>query len=401
MASNSKWRPNWRWLPKSVTRPLEQYEFFFALPERMRMFAALAAFIFALAIGMLLHLMLRSVATVAMLFWMYAYTVSVGLLGFAVILFPPVRKYYSLLLGLVIAAFIVIMNTISMSKVRGSASLDFEAVGLTFAVLVLLSVAVRFYSKVIREVSDAKSRVDTEIKLAQKIQAQLLPVIDGNFGKREKQIQVFGISVPATEVGGDYFDVVQISDTKTAIAIGDVAGHNVAAGVMMAIVKTAFRSELRHFSTAEALMSNLNQTVYASGNRQMFTSFLFGVFDSGERSFTFSNAGHLPPVHLASGRLTELIQKSLAFGLREDAAFRSQKIYFNTHDLFFFATDGLTEAASPSGDEFGFAELHHFCNTHAALAPKEFCVTLQDDIHRFTQTTLQRDDLTLLAIKIL
>jgi hypothetical protein len=146
---------------------------------------------------------------------------------------------------------------------------------LALTTLILIGVSGSMWNYVIRSVVEEKSKLDAEIDLAQTIQKDFLPTLN----IQNEVVEVYGQSEFATEVGGDYYDAFWLSDGRLIVAVGDVSGHNVAAGLLMAITKAAFRAELRHFTTLERLMHELNNDICDNSRPKMFVSFACLLLD--------------------------------------------------------------------------------------------------------------------------
>ncbi|MFQ3596967.1 MAG: SpoIIE family protein phosphatase [Chloroherpetonaceae bacterium] len=376
---------------------LEKYQFFFTLPLKVRATAATATFISSFLVLFLIHLMLKSILTPLNLIIMYVFGATISGLTFSMILFPEIRRFFwltlpiSFLFGGYMGATGVI-NTFSVQW------FDLLSFALAFTALVLIGISGSMWNYVIRSVVEEKSKLDAEIDLAQTIQKDFLPTLN----IQNEVIELYGKSDFATEVGGDYYDAFWLSDGRLIVAVGDVAGHNVAAGLLMAITKAAFRAELRHFTSLENLMRELNNDICDNSRPKMFVSFACILFDFRKQIFTVANAGHLPILfhqkNLGDVRL--LKPKAIAFGLRHNATFPVETYLFERGDRFLLFSDGVNETLNEDGEEYQIERVVHWFKTAPdSLSAKDLYESLSSELSQFRGNLPLRDDSTILLVK--
>ena len=320
------------------------------------------------------------------------------LIGIAVVILPvfiPSLQRYPLPVVIFSVLILMIAFNLLLRPIVESVD-DFTLLAL-FTGILAITFGARLYGRVIKEVSSEKTRIDTEIRLAQKIQNDLLPVIDIH----EEEFQAFGKTVNAQEIGGDFFDLVKISSGKIAFCVGDVSGHNIAAGLIMGIVKSSFRTELRYNDDLVSIAESLNKTVIDQRSRGMFVSFACGIIDFKRDEVEYVNAGHPPVFHIRKGKAGEILTKGVALGLTEKAHFKTLKRKILHDDFFVCYSDGIIELRNRSGEEFGYQRLQGLLNH---LDPSEEPRSVYDGIMRgvgkFHPDKQRRDDITLLIIKI-
>jgi hypothetical protein len=381
-------------------KALERYKFFFDLSFKARLWSATAIFVTTFILMVSLHIMLQNILPSTLIMVFYVFGVVVGLGTFCVIVLPKTRPYYWLVYVSSMGFGGYVGATVSRTaSIAGKPVIDTATFGLSIAVMLLLTATAFLWQRAIKQMITEKSARDAEIKLAQKIQSELLPVIDID----DKVVQLYGKSEFATEVGGDYFDAFWITPDKLIVAIGDVSGHNVAAGILMAVTKASFRAELRHFEDLGHLLESLNKDIWENSSPGMFVSFLCAMFDFRAQSVTVANAGHLPLLyHAASTNQTlELKPRSLALGLREHATFTTQTIGFGHGDRFLFYTDGVSETENLRRDQFGIAPLRDWLlKEPSVLTAKDLYRSLSSRLNAFRKTASQRDDCTILTVRI-
>jgi serine phosphatase RsbU (regulator of sigma subunit) len=255
------------------------------------------------------------------------------------------------------------------------------------------------YGNVTEKISVEQTRLETEVRIAQDIQSQLVPLVD----ICDERYELFGKTTSAYQIGGDFFEALNLSDQKIVLAVGDVSGHNIAAGLLMAITKGAFRTALQHTSSLVELVESMNRTILENSDKKMFVSFKCCEIDLVMNSMTVVNAGHLPLIHYKSknASVLEYNQYGLALGLSNKATYEAQQLFFDKGDLFLLLTDGIVEAANASTEQFGFNRIKNLIEQLAIeCGPKRINEKLMSELKDFTDSRPLNDDVTFVAIKI-
>lgn len=199
-----------------------------------------------------------------------------------------------------------------------------------------------------------KERLQSEIDIAATIQRNLLPKEGPSF---------HGVSFsahfePSAAIGGDYYDVFNLDRTRLAVAIGDVSGHGLSTGLVMAMVKAAMTTLVEEGADEEALFRRLNDLVRRSTERRAFMTLGFTIFDLEQGTIRHTNAGHLYPYRLREGEPPMAIESpSMPLGLKEKITSRTVEIPLEQGDTLVYLSDGIIEAQNPEGDPFGFEKL--------------------------------------------
>jgi serine phosphatase RsbU (regulator of sigma subunit) len=249
------------------------------------------------------------------------------------------------------------------------------------------------FIRVMRSEVRQRARLETEMKIAQEIQKALLPDNNVDHG----WYSTAGVAVPATEVGGDFYDVVALRDDAVAVAIADVTGHGVGSGILSAMTKSALRSQLEHDAEPSAVLTNLNSTLYELTNEKMFVTLAFAVVDRESRTLRLATAGH-PPAFLlrASGAIEELRTPNLALGVRPETAFSHLTRTVGAGDLLLLYTDGVVEASSPGGEQFGPERLSAAAK---GASSREVCDAVLEALRRYTGGDQFQDDVSLVCVR--
>ena len=200
-----------------------------------------------------------------------------------------------------------------------------------------------------------KERLQSEIEIAATIQRNLLPKEGPQFG---------GVSFsahfePTASIGGDYYDVFNIDKTRLAVAIGDVSGHGLSTGLVMAMVKAAMTTLVEEGAEETSLFHRLNELVFRSTERRAFMTLGFTIFDLEHGTIRHTNAGHLYPYLLRGGVKAPISieSPSLPLGVRHEINTRTAEMDLREGDSIVYLSDGIVEAQNDFGDPFGFDQL--------------------------------------------
>lgn len=243
-------------------------------------------------------------------------------------------------------------------------------------------------------------RMKKELNYAREIQLSMLPEREARFG----DLEISAVSIPATEVGGDYFDYFKITEDKIGIFICDVSGHGVASALLLSGLRSCMHLILEETSDPKEVFEKLNRMIRKTQNRKMFVTAVFSVVDMKKNTCTLYNAGHLPPYKIsgASNELFKIKRHGITLGAMEsiepDDENNEMEFDFNRNDKLIFYTDGVNEALNSDKSEYGFEKLEDFLNKNADRKPSDLIKKLVSDINSFTKETVQKDDLTILTI---
>jgi len=241
-----------------------------------------------------------------------------------------------------------------------------------------------------------RERVKAEIDAANRIQAALLPVEDP---------EVPGTTVAshyraATEIGGDYFDFLPLGGGRIAIAFGDVAGHGLTSGIVMAMTKAALLVQVEHDSEPRAVMSALNSIVLKTAPRRMLMTFFYGVLDPEEQTLRFCSAGHLDPYlyRAAERKLVSLSSWGFPLGVKRREGFREENVSFDGGDRLVLYSDGFIEALDDDGEPYGFDRFERVIRESGQRSAAEIKQALLASVKKFTRNRPPEDDQTLVVI---
>ncbi|MEE8417468.1 MAG: SpoIIE family protein phosphatase [candidate division Zixibacteria bacterium] len=248
-----------------------------------------------------------------------------------------------------------------------------------------------------------QERLQKEMQVAQEIQHALLP-------RQFPEIEGYDIATiyrAAKDVGGDYFDFVQINDDTLGIIVADVSGKGVPGSLVMTMIRTALRLESRgNFSPTDILRS-VNQFVADDVKKGMFITIFLITLNSKSRTISYTSAGHNPMIlyrkdsdacYFLNTRGMPL-GISLPEGITFEKSLEADRVKLKKDDMLVVYTDGITEAMNKVGAQYGNDRLVDFIKENSEVSPREFAKKLDDDINRFTAGAPQNDDITLVVIK--
>jgi hypothetical protein len=193
-----------------------------------------------------------------------------------------------------------------------------------------------------------RERVKAEIDAANRIQAALLPLD----APRLAGASVASHYRAATEIGGDYFDFLKVASGEIGIAFGDVSGHGLTSGIVMAMAKSALLVQVDYDPAPRAVLDVLNEIVIKTAPKRTMMTFFFGLLDPQAQTLRFSSAGHLDPfVYRVNGRKIEALSSwGFPLGVRRRDPFREHTVEFTAGDRLVLYSDGLIEAVDDDGE---------------------------------------------------
>ena len=243
-----------------------------------------------------------------------------------------------------------------------------------------------------------RERQKVELETARRIQTSILP---------ELPPQLLGVKMahtylPATEVGGDFYDVLALEDGRLAVAVGDVAGHGVSSGLVMSMAKSALAVQVTFNPDVAAVFATLNRMVYQSARKRLLTTLCYALIDPINHEMTFASAGHLFPYRITAGGQIEALESiSYPLGVRHTLAVRERGARLESGDKLFMFSDGVVEARPENSDEdYGFDRLERSLAAHAGAGVEGLRDGVLADLERFTGGARREDDLTLLVLEI-
>jgi phosphoserine phosphatase RsbU/P len=246
-----------------------------------------------------------------------------------------------------------------------------------------------------------EQRVERELEIAHQVHQSFLPVVlpklDG--------MEVAASCHPAFDVGGDYYDVIPVDDNRMAFVVGDVSGKGIQAAFFMTMVKGIFQSLVKEIPEPVPLLTRMNRLFYDNARRGSFISICYGLLDVRDGSLRYARAGHNPAILMSHGdqKTTLLRSEGLAIGLTRNDDFERSlsevSVTMSPKDTLLFYTDGVTEAASPSGQMFGEERLLSELARQQDRPADHVLTQLTASVKRFTASTPLSDDMTMVVVR--
>ena len=240
-------------------------------------------------------------------------------------------------------------------------------------------------------------RLETEVQLARQIQQTFIPSILPT----HPNWQIAARWRTARQVGGDFYDVIELPNDRLGIFIADVADKGMPAALFMALTRTLVRAAVLETASPAAALRRVNDLLLPDTQQGMFVTAVYGELDLMRGTFTYVNAGHNPPYWARSnGMLERLTRTAVALGVMEQPSIHEQVLSLEHGDTLLLYTDGLTEAFSPDGDLFGETRLVNVLTSFRATSADEVIRAVEDCLNNFVDTNPLADDLTMLAIRM-
>ncbi|WP_263384653.1 SpoIIE family protein phosphatase [Granulicella arctica] len=245
-----------------------------------------------------------------------------------------------------------------------------------------------------------RERMNREIEIAREVQQrlfpQIIPAIPG--------VSLAGMCRPASEVGGDYYDLIEMEDGNLGFTIGDVSGKGISAALIMASLRASLRGLILDTPDDLArMMQKVNRLVYEASSSSRYATFFFATFNPQTRELRYVNAGHNPPIvaRAQSGKLDRLEACGPVVGLLPLVDYEAQSLILEAGDLLIAYTDGISEAMTADDEEWGETRMLEAAPGHTSASASEIIEHIFKAADQFTAGAEQHDDMTLLIMKLM
>jgi sigma-B regulation protein RsbU (phosphoserine phosphatase) len=242
-------------------------------------------------------------------------------------------------------------------------------------------------------------RKEFEIETARRIQQGFLP----ESTPRLDGFELGAFSLPALEVGGDFYDFIPIDRDKWGLVIADVSGKGFPAALFMALSRMCVRANAMGVSTASEAIGIANKLIYHDAKSGMFVTLFYALLDLKQRRITYVNAGHNPPLLFSgnTGGVILLGAKGIALGVLDDINLEEIQLDLGSSDTVVFYTDGVTEAINAKEEQFGQERLINLVVENSHLSASSLVDKVKSEVVDFSLGQPQFDDLTLVVLKAL
>lgn len=210
---------------------------------------------------------------------------------------------------------------------------------------------------------------------------------------------------PARGIGGDYYDFLSLPEGRWGIAIGDVSGKGIGAALLMASLQASLRAQALHpHLELSTLIRDVNRLVYESSPIHFFASLFYAEYEPATRVLNYVNAGHNPPIVVRHGKesceLFHLSAEGVPVGIFPEARFAAASFQLEVSDILVAYTDGITEAANRSGEQWGTERLEQLLRSCGEMPSAEIVTRILEAVSDFTEGEPQRDDVTLVVMNV-
>jgi len=252
--------------------------------------------------------------------------------------------------------------------------------------------------------SRERLRMREEIEYARKIQLSMLPQLPPDIG----WVELAAASLPATEVGGDYYDYFRLSGSQLALVIGDVSGHGLASGLLLSGIRSCLYLLEKDLAVPVAVLDRLNPMVRKTTDRRTYVTLLCAVLDRAEDGsgveVTVASAGHPPLLcwDAQTGKFAEIGEGAPPLGTRLDAEYRQERHKVRRGDVLVLYTDGLVETRNGIGQDYGYPRLQRTVGRAASgtHSVREIRDAILGDLSHFKGDSEQSDDITVVVARV-
>ncbi len=245
-----------------------------------------------------------------------------------------------------------------------------------------------------------KQRMEEELNIARDLQMSMLPSVC-------PQIAGFTIaatSIPAREVGGDFFDFIELGEERLGLVVGDVTGKSVSGALVMAASRSVFRMLSDEQLSVGDIMIRANKRIKKDIKSGMFVALLYAVLDGSNKILSFCSAGQTQPIHFSpktgEAHLMETEGDRFPLGILDEADYQETRLKLERGDRVVFYTDGIVEAMNKQKEIFGFERLQDVVRTAGKMSADPLLKEILDNVSRFVGGAAQHDDLTVIVVSV-
>jgi len=245
-----------------------------------------------------------------------------------------------------------------------------------------------------------KLRMEEDLSVARDVQMSMLPTtcpeVEG--------YQIAASSTPAREVGGDFFDFIEMGEDRLGLVIGDVTGKSVSGALVMSASRSVFRMLSEEELTVGEIMIRANRRTKKDITRGMFVALLYAILNGKDRTLSLCSAGQTQPIHL-SGRsgdavLIDTEGDNFPLGILDGPDYKETRLQLAPGDKIIFYTDGIVEAMNPQEEVFGFERLLEVVQGGRSMSADSLLKEISDQINTFVRGAAQHDDLTVIVVSV-
>jgi sigma-B regulation protein RsbU (phosphoserine phosphatase) len=245
-----------------------------------------------------------------------------------------------------------------------------------------------------------KEKIERDLDLARKIQQSLLPKCIPEL----KGLDICGQMVPAMQVGGDYFDLIPVSDTEIYVIVGDVSGKGLSASLYMTKIQTMMQLACVDSRAPRDILMDVNRKLYTSMEKDWFITMTLALFDLEKMIVKVCRAGHAPILAASNGTVDSYRTQGIGVGLERgiifDKTLVEEEIKLTSGKIFAFYSDGITEAINETEDFFGEEKLVELLRNRTSFRSSELMDIIWESLKQFRGRAEQNDDMTMVLVKV-
>lgn len=270
-----------------------------------------------------------------------------------------------------------------------------RCVGIASVAELMMSIS-RNQAELLETLNCLTARIRAEVENARCTQQDLLPLDSARFGR----LAITASMTTSTEIGGDFYDYICLSDSTVCIVMGDVSGHGIQAGMVTTAAKASLHTLIATGATTPAqLLFGMNNAILATAHQNLLMTCVVINIDQQQRTATIANAGHtFPYLSRTSPPCLERIEEVSGFplGLESDGIYTERTIPFREGDRLIIYTDGIVEATDRMGCQFGYERFEAILQEHGKSPADQLKRKLFTDIHAFSASDTLDDDVAIL-----
>lgn len=245
-----------------------------------------------------------------------------------------------------------------------------------------------------------QERIKQDVLIAQHIQTAMLP----SRTPESNVCDIAAITLPAREVGGDFYDYLPFSDGMLGLVVGDVSDKGVSAAMIMASTISTIRFAAEIESSPREILEAANRRLFRDTYRQMFSAVCFAVLDEHTLELHFTNAGLPKPLLVREGEafLIEWSENGAHYplGMMQETEYHEERLQLQPDDILVLYTDGIIESANEAGEEFGIRRLRDTVRSTASQSAQDILFQIVTEAQRHTEGTDQHDDVTMMVLRV-
>ncbi|MBE0572758.1 MAG: SpoIIE family protein phosphatase [Ignavibacteriaceae bacterium] len=245
-----------------------------------------------------------------------------------------------------------------------------------------------------------KQKIERDLDLARKIQQGLLPQCIPDMSG----LDICGEMIPAMQVGGDYFDLIQVSYSKLFVVVGDVSGKGLSASLYMTKLQTMIKLSCMDNKSPKEILVDINKRIYDELDRNWFVTITLALFDMETNKLTFCRAGHMPVLQATNGTVQAYRTQGLGVGMEKGIVFEKslleEVVNIASGQTYAFFTDGVTEAMNERNEFFGDDNLNSILKNKTNSRSAEIVNEIWSSIKSFRGTAEVNDDMTMVVVKV-